>query len=194
MMPNFKPIADKVTERHRRHSVLVTLAQITGLAVVYFVVSKLGLLLAVPPGYATAVWPASGIALGCLLIYGVYLWPGVLIGSMIVNLSVTYELSDTAVFASSLAVPISIGAGAAMQAVLGAVLIRRYVGFPTLLDDENEAIKFLVLAGPLACLLNATWGSNTLLISGTISPEAYVFTWWVWWVGIAPRIEVVAGI
>ena len=95
-MPNLIRAADNVTEQLRRHSISVTLAQIIGLAAIYFVVSKLGLLLAVPPGYATAVWPASGIALGLLLIYGVRLWPGVLIGSMFVNLSVSYGSSDVA--------------------------------------------------------------------------------------------------
>jgi hypothetical protein len=33
------------------------------LAVAYYVSGKLGLLLALPPGYATAVFPPSGIAL-----------------------------------------------------------------------------------------------------------------------------------
>ena len=32
-------------------------------AAAYFITGRLGLLLAIPPGYATAVWPASGIAL-----------------------------------------------------------------------------------------------------------------------------------
>lgn len=182
-MPNPNRTASKVTESRRHHSVLMTLLQVLGLAAIYFVVSKLGLLLAIPSGYATAVWPASGIALGCLLIYGVHLWPGVLIGSLLVNLSVSYGSSDVAALANSLLVPTSIGAGAAMQTALGVVLIRRYVGFPVLLDGEFVAIKFLLLAGPLACLLNATWGSTTLLISGTVSPETYVYTWWVWWVG-----------
>ena len=62
-------------ESHRRHWIFVTSAQVFALAATYFVVSNLGLLLAIPPGYATAVWPAPGIALECLLIYGVHLWP-----------------------------------------------------------------------------------------------------------------------
>ena len=39
------------------------------LAALYIVTGKLGLLLAVPPGYATIIWPASGIALGLSLIH-----------------------------------------------------------------------------------------------------------------------------
>ena len=38
-------------------------AKLAVIAAAYYVVGRLGLLLAIPPGYATAVWPASGIAL-----------------------------------------------------------------------------------------------------------------------------------
>ena len=55
------------------------------LAALYVVTGKLGLLLAVPPGYATIIWPASGIAIGMLLVHGARLWPGVLLGSCLLN-------------------------------------------------------------------------------------------------------------
>ena len=41
------------------HFVTVTIA----VALAYFAVGKLALLLAIPPCYATAVWPSAGIAL-----------------------------------------------------------------------------------------------------------------------------------
>ena len=37
--------------------------QVGVLAVVYFAAAKLSLLLAIPPGYASAVWPPSGGAI-----------------------------------------------------------------------------------------------------------------------------------
>ena len=166
------------------HFNLNSLSQILGLATIYFVVSKLGLLLAIPPGYATAVWPASGIALGCLLIYGVHLWPGILLGSAALNLYTSFGISAPTGFAiSSLVLPISIGIGAALQALLGAALIHRYIGFPNPLDDDRDVIKLLLFGGPLACLLNASWGSASLFVSGIVSIETIPFTWWTWWVG-----------
>ena len=56
--------------------------QIAGLAVAYALSGRLGLLLAVPPGYATAIWAGSGIALAAMLSRGCRLWPGVLLGSL----------------------------------------------------------------------------------------------------------------
>lgn len=45
------------------------LFKILGVAAAYFVTAKISLLLAIPPGYATAVWPAAGIALAAALLY-----------------------------------------------------------------------------------------------------------------------------
>ena len=55
------------------------------LAMLYYITGKLGLLLAVPPGYATVIWPPTGIATGMLIMHGARLWPGILIGSFILN-------------------------------------------------------------------------------------------------------------
>ena len=43
---------------------------IMALAAVYAVAGNFGLLFAIPPGYATAIWPSSGIALAGILLGG----------------------------------------------------------------------------------------------------------------------------
>ena len=54
--------------KERFHSFSRSLAARTiGLAAAYFVAGKLALLLAIPPGYASPVWPSAGIALAGLL-------------------------------------------------------------------------------------------------------------------------------
>ena len=58
------------------------------LAAGYFATAKLALLAAIPPGYATAVWPPSGIALAALLLLGNRVLPGVWLGAALVNISV----------------------------------------------------------------------------------------------------------
>src|SRR5438552_11797916 len=69
----------------KRFSIIRWLGGIAATAAIYFVAGKLALLLAIPPGYATAVWPAAGLALGCILLFGNRAWPGVIIGSFLVN-------------------------------------------------------------------------------------------------------------
>src|SRR5687768_16755583 len=94
------------------------LYQVGLLAIVYFVAAKLSLLLAIPPGYATAVWPPSGIALAATLLLGNRLWPGVWLGAALVNYTVN----------SSLALALMMGTGNALEALAGAALIRHYIG------------------------------------------------------------------
>ena len=60
-------------------------------AAAYCITGKLGLLLAIPPGYATAIWPPSGIALAATLMYGYSVWPGIVLGSILVNIGTALE-------------------------------------------------------------------------------------------------------
>ena len=55
------------------------------LALAYAVAGWLSLNMAIPPGYAVPVFPAAGIAMAALHIYGRRLWPGVLLGSLAVQ-------------------------------------------------------------------------------------------------------------
>ena len=67
------------------------LGKVLVLAAAYFVTGKLGMLLAVPPGYATCIWPPSGIALVGLLLMGSRHWPGVVLGSFCVNVGLGFD-------------------------------------------------------------------------------------------------------
>src|SRR5712692_4425595 len=64
------------------------LAQVTLIAVAYFVAARLSLAVAIPPGYATAVWPPSGIALAAVLLLGNRIWLGIWLGASLVNVTV----------------------------------------------------------------------------------------------------------
>src|SRR4029077_11373661 len=95
---------------------------------IYFATGKLAIFLAIPPGYATAVWPAAGLALGCLLLFGNNAWPGVIIGSFLVNFWTSLDTATFSAIIRSVAVPASIGRVEACQAKRVLFLIRRFVG------------------------------------------------------------------
>lgn len=152
------------------------------LALAYLVAGKLGLMLAIPPGFATAIFPPAGIALAALLLYGNRLWPGALIGSTSMNLWIS--LGAGAPFAPGvLIVALCIGLGATVQAVVGATLIRRFVGAPYRLDNERDVLIFLGLGGPLSCLINSSIGPATLWAAGIINTPELLYSAWTWWVG-----------
>ena len=153
------------------------------LAMAYFLTGNLGLLLAIPPGFATAVWPASGIALGWILLYGWRLLPGVVCGSFAVNLVVTMNASGLGLFDVGWTISGLIALGAAAQAWLGAALIRRYVDLSPGFEDPNVVIKTLVLGGLVATLLNACWSVSVLYVSGHITLDRFLQNWLIWWAG-----------
>ena len=54
-------------------------------AVCYALLARLGFLLDIEPGFASSIWPAAGVGTSMLLVWGLRLWPGVLIGSCAFN-------------------------------------------------------------------------------------------------------------
>jgi integral membrane sensor domain MASE1 len=86
------------------------------LAAGYTLTGIVGLSLAVPPGYATAVWPPSGIALAAVLLWGPRVWPGIAAGSVLVNLGVALTTAEVAFTAMSVVIALAIAAGSTAQA------------------------------------------------------------------------------
>lgn len=152
------------------------------LAVSYAALAYLALTLAIPPGYASAVFPASGVALAVLLIWGYRLAPGIWLGSFSMNAWITVQQLP-AIEHSAFLVPAAIATGATLQAVLGARLVRASVDTPAVLADDRTVLRFLGLGGPVACVTSATVGVTTLWYSGTILHTEFAFSWWTWWIG-----------
>ena len=163
--------------------------QVLFLAAAYVFSGWLGSLLAVPPGYATAVFPAAGVALAALLLYGAPLAPGVWLGSFAMNLAIGYQGSGH-VTSTNAALAATIAIGSTAQALAGVWLIRRAIGFPNPLDREKDIGLFLLLGGPLSCLVSATTGVTSLQLYGVIAPHQYLHNWVVWWVGDAIGVVV----
>jgi len=155
--------------------------QIAFLAATYFAAAKLALLLAIPPGYATPIWPASGIALAALLMAGGAVWPGVWIGSFAANLSI--EGSFVASF--------FIASGSAVQALAASTLLRRHVGVLHRFTQVEQVFKFVVL-----CALAATIASSVALVplalARGMSGWDLFWNWWTWWQGDATGMLVAA--
>lgn len=158
-------------------------AEILAVTMAYYVAARFALLLAIPPGYATAVWPSAGIALSALLLFGYHVAPGILLGSFLANVATSFDPVSTATLLRSILLPLSISVGATLQGLAGAVLIRRFVGFPTALDRGADIIKFLVLGGPVSCVISASVGVASLILTGTLPLHSYPINWCIWWVG-----------
>jgi integral membrane sensor domain MASE1 len=142
------------------------LVLVSGVAVAYGATGRLALLLAIPPGYATAIWPPAGLAFAAILLCGARVWPRIVLGSFLVNVWTAFDTTTVVALLTSLALPTSLGLGAALQALIGVWLVRRVVGFPMALDQGRHVATFLGLGGPVSCLLGATWGARACSLAG----------------------------
>ena len=151
------------------------------LAAAYFAAAKASLLVAIPPGYASAIWPPSGIALAALLLGGTRLWPGVWIGSLAGNLTVE----------GNILVSLVIATGSALQAFAAATLVRRHLGVPKRFERVREVLIFVGLVAGGAIIAPTV----ALLPLATIYPLAgadLASNWWTWWQGDASGMLIFA--
>ncbi|MGH7858955.1 MAG: MASE1 domain-containing protein, partial [Candidatus Binatia bacterium] len=92
------------------------------LAGVYLAFARLGMQLALPGEHVSPIWPPVGIALGALLLWGRWLWPGIWLGSL------TADLLNGA----SPALALFMSIGSVLAPVIGAELLRRLRFRPSL--------------------------------------------------------------
>src|SRR5262249_45716067 len=95
-----------------------TLVLISGIAAAYGATGRLSLLLAIPPGYATAIWPPAGLAFAAVLLCGARVWPGIVLGSFLANVWTAFEPTTLVSLLMSLALPTSLGLGTGLQALV----------------------------------------------------------------------------
>src|SRR5690242_16224913 len=95
-------------------------AQFVVVFLAFVVAGKLGqATTAIRSGNLGPVWPASGVALACLLAYGTRVWPAIAAGAFVV----AYQSPVPALTALGQAV------GATAETLVGAFLLRRVAGF-----------------------------------------------------------------
>ncbi|MGG6296077.1 MASE1 domain-containing protein [Leptolyngbya sp. AN02str] len=118
----------------------------------------------------TPVWPLSGISLAALLISRFRVLPGIVIG---------YWVLDTNLY-GSLPLGLAMGTGEIIEALLAAVLIRRWNGDRHLFS-EVRCMFWFAIAVSLAPLFNATLGTSLLLLNGSVTLADYGLVWRTWW-------------
>ena len=174
-----------------RISVGAWILWVASLAAAYAVTGWLSTRLAISPGYATAIFPPAGIALVALLTGGIRLWPGVWLGSFLLNTGIAFA-SPAGLTAGSATVAACIGLGAAIQTIAGTTLVRRLSPNYRILDDVSTILRFLGVGGPLACVLSPLIGVGSLWMFGIVSTENLPFSLCTWWAGDTIGVIIVA--
>jgi integral membrane sensor domain MASE1 len=148
---------------------------IAGLAAVYLVAAKLGLMLAFVHASATAVSPPTGIALAAFLVFGYRVWPSIFVGAFLANIAT----------AGSIATSLGIAAGNTLEGVTGAYLVTRFAGGTRAFDRSQDVFRFALLAGAISTTVSPTVGLTSLALGGFANWTDFGPIWLTWWLGDA---------
>ena len=149
------------------------------LAAVYGLVAVAGSAVALlSPVQDAPVWPAAGVALAALLVWGLRAWPGVILGAFLAYHYLWLDLAR-----AELGTAAVLACTATVQALLGALCTRAVFAAPMPLTRERDVVRFLLCGGPLACLGAGTAGWLALTALG-LRPRVDGFDWLLaWWAG-----------
>ncbi|MCI3273975.1 MASE1 domain-containing protein [Streptomyces cylindrosporus] len=154
-------------------------------AACYFAAGRLGLLrqLVVEGAVVTPIWPPTGVALTCLLLFGLGAWPGIAIGSLLVVMSITTP--QLAVLGTLLGNTL---------APLAAYYLLRKVGFRTDLARLRDGLALVFLGALAAMLISATAGAGLLVLTGKLAMSGFWLVWSAWWAGDAMGVLIVTPV
>jgi PAS domain S-box-containing protein len=155
--------------KSRLRDILAVLA----LTALYFAAGKFGLSLAFVHANASAVWPPTGIALAALLVGNYRLWPGILLGAFLVNITTQ----------GSVATSLGIAVGNTLEAVAAAWLVQRFADGVKAFDRAQNVFKFIGLAAILSTVISATCGMTSLCLGGFARWDQFWTIWFTWWFG-----------
>ncbi len=164
---------------------------------VYVLLGKAALMLALPPGYASAIFPPAGMAVALTFIFGTQPLPGIFIGSALLNGWIAHSGSPNLL--SVLLPAFTIAGFSTLQAAAGGWLLKRVLGYPVAFDHLTQLFRFL-LVSPAICLIGSSLSVMGLYLAGLLPKEALDKNWGAWWIGdtlgivlMLPLIMIMAG-
>ncbi|PYP48560.1 MAG: two-component hybrid sensor and regulator, partial [Gemmatimonadetes bacterium] len=155
---------------------------LAALAAGYFVAGKLGLEVAYVHPSATAVWPPTGLTLAALLLAGYDVWPAILLGAFLVNITT----------AGSVATSAAIAVGNTLEGLAGAYLVNRFARGDRACERARDVFKLAGLAALGSTAVSATTGVTALSLAGFAPWTDFGSIWSTWWMGDAVSDLVVA--
>ena len=122
------------------------LLAVVALAAVYYGAAKLGLRLAYLDGAVTALWPPVGVGIAALTLFGLRLWPGIVVGDLL-----------AADYSTPLGTVLGQTTGNTLEVLVAALLLRRLVGAGVGLTRVVQVLA-LVACAAVGTLISACFG------------------------------------
>lgn len=157
-------------------------ARLFATATLYVVVGRIGLAIPFTSSNISPVWPASGVALACLLLFGWQCWPAIAVAAYLVN------------FFSQLPPPAALGLaiGNTSAALAGTFLLRLLPGFRPSLARLNDVLGLIAFPAAAASAVSASIGTITFGLLGIKQWDALGTTWLTYYLGDAIGVLLLA--
>jgi len=147
--------------------------QIILLAALYFAGGWIGLRQDFYQESVTLIWPPSGLSLAALILYGRRLWPGVMLGALLLNI----------LHGSTVPISLAISVGNTLEALVSSWLMVDYFDFRPTLARVRDVAVLLVIGGALATIISAGNGVTTLWLAGNVATDDFFSVMLLWWLG-----------
>ena len=157
-------------------------AALAVVALAYYVAGRIGLELAYLDGAVAALWPPAGVGLAVLFLYGVRLWPAIVIGDLLLG---DYSTPLGTVAAQTF--------GNTVALVVAALLLRRLTGGRGGLERVTDVVAFVACA-LVAALISAAFGPLALRLGDVIAADELGTVFRTWTLGDCAGVLVVAPV
>jgi len=175
------------------HRIAARAATIAAVVALYVVLAALARLLQGPGIFVAPFWPPAGVALAATLTLGRDGWLAVLLASFLVSLSP----KPPALGLAEIPIPTVAAANAvqvALQAAVGAWLVRRRVGFPTSFVTVKDVLGLVFFGGVVPVLARILFSRLLRWAGGVPPPDDPVFSFFLWWVSETMGVAMAAPV
>jgi len=163
------------------------------IAVVYLVTAKLSLMLAFEQTSSSPVWPPAGFGLAAVLLLGCRVWPGILLGVFIANVTVFVGNQAEATTITIALTSLCIAVGSTLEPLAGAFLFRRLIGLKNTMDRGQDAFAFAAV-GALSCLASSIIGPTSICVAALAPWDIFGMMSLTWWLGDLSGVLIVTPI
>ncbi|MCC6574590.1 MAG: MASE1 domain-containing protein [Planctomycetes bacterium] len=173
------------------------LAALFVVAFIYFAAARFGLSFARMTTQVSAVFPATGIAVAALLLLGLRAWPAILVGAYVTNSGIgdwimaSLNILPSGPLGETPLTALGISVGNTLGPVAGVWLLRR-VKFDSALSRPRDIGLLVVFGAMLGMAITATNGVFQLCLAEHKPWSHFGAVWWVWWMGDAMGVVLVA--
>jgi PAS domain S-box-containing protein len=171
-------------KQYSSHNRLRYPLQMLAIAMGYFVLAKLSLLLSFQHSNATPVWPPSGFAFAMILLWGYRMAPGILVGAFAANITV-FLSNQTADVSTALWVSLIISIGNTGEALAGYFLMKTMIPGEKVNEYFGKVthLSRFSLTALIMCLVSSIIGTTAVFLGNIISASQYSIAWITWWMG-----------